>query len=81
MLLQKGAPLPGPESGLCLTLGDELSKETHADKARGFIGKGGPSGEQRGKGTQENSSATCMAHSLGSYGDRISFPVVSGQSF
>ena len=26
--------------GSCLTLGKELSEETRADKARGFIGKG-----------------------------------------
>ena len=30
----------------CLTLGNELSEETHADKARDFIGKGHPGGEQ-----------------------------------
>ena len=33
----------------------------HADKARGFIGKGRPSEEQKGKGTQEDSSAMCVA--------------------
>ena len=45
--------------GSCLTLGNELSKETHrADKARDFIGKEHPGGEQQGKGTQENCSAT-----------------------
>ena len=32
--------------GSCLTLGKELSEETHADKARDFIGKGHPGGEQ-----------------------------------
>ena len=46
--------------GSCLTLGKELSEETHADKARDFIGKGHPGGEQQGKGTQENSSATWL---------------------
>ena len=38
-MLQEGGPLPGPETGL-LSLGNELSEETHADKARDFIGKG-----------------------------------------
>ena len=31
--------------------------DTRADKARDFIGKGHPGGEQWGKGTQENCSA------------------------
>ena len=38
-MLQEGGPIPGPETGL-LSLGNELSEETHADKARDFIGKG-----------------------------------------
>ena len=29
-MLQEGGPSPGPESGHCLTLGNELSEETHA---------------------------------------------------
>ena len=28
-MLQEEGRLPGPESGLCLSLGNELSKETH----------------------------------------------------
>ena len=32
-----------------------------ADKARDFIGKGHPGGEQEGKGTQESCSATWLA--------------------
>ena len=31
-MLQEGGPLPGPETGSCLTLGNELSEETRADK-------------------------------------------------
>ena len=42
---RKGDPFQGPKLGSCLTLGNELS-ETHADKARDFIGKGHPGGEQ-----------------------------------
>ena len=34
--------------------------DTRADKARDFIGKGHPGGEQEGKGAQENSSATWL---------------------
>ena len=45
-LLQEGGPLQDPKLGSCLTLRNELSKETHADKARDFIGKGHPGGEQ-----------------------------------
>ena len=39
-------PFQGPKLGSCLTLRNELSKETRADKARDFIGKGHPGGEQ-----------------------------------
>ena len=49
--------------GSCLTLRNELSKETHVltDKARDFIGKGHPGGEEQGKGTQEDCSAMWSA--------------------
>ena len=64
--------------GSCLTLGNELSAEdTCADKARDFIGKGHPGGEQQGKGTQENCSATWLAF----HGDGISLQDVFGQLF
>ena len=49
--------------GSCLTLRNELSEETHADKARDFTGKGHPGGEQEGKGTQENCSTSWLAMS------------------
>ena len=35
--------------------------DTSADKARDFIGKGHPGGEQEGKGTQDNVSVTWLA--------------------
>ena len=57
-MLQEGGPLPGPETAL--TLGNELSKETHADKERDFIGKGPLGREEEGKGTQENCSAAWL---------------------
>ena len=37
---RKGDPFQGQKLGSCLTLGNDLSEETHADKARDFIGKG-----------------------------------------
>ena len=47
VLLQEGEPLPGPESGLLSNTQNELSEETHVlDKARDFIRKGHPGGEQ-----------------------------------
>ena len=58
---RKGDHFQGPRVGSCLTLGNELSEETCADKARDFIGKGHPGGEQQGKGTQENCSAMWLA--------------------
>ena len=37
---RKGDPFQGPKLDSCLILRKELSKETRADKARDFIGKG-----------------------------------------
>ena len=42
--------------GSCLTLGKELSEETHADKAEDFLGKGHLGRELQGKGTQSCSA-------------------------
>ena len=47
--------------GSCLTFRNELSEETHVDKAKDFIGKGHPGGEQESKGTQESCSAAWLA--------------------
>ena len=49
--------------------------DTQADKARDFIGKGHPGGEQWGKETQENCSAMGLTVSR-FYDDGISFWVV-----
>ena len=51
--------------------------DTRADKPRDFLGKGCLGVEQEGKGTQEN----CLTVWLRFYGDRMSFQIVSGQSF
>ena len=37
---RKGDPFEGLRVGSCLTLENELSEETHTDKAKDFIGKG-----------------------------------------
>ena len=44
VVLQEGDPFQGQKLGSCLTLRNELSEETRADKARDFIGKGHPGG-------------------------------------
>ena len=57
MLQEKGL-LAGPETGLLSNTWKWIVwGDTCADKARDFIGKGRPGGEQQGKGTQENCSA------------------------
>ena len=62
LVLQEGEPVPGPETGfLSNTQKWIVWGDTCADKARDFIGKGRPGGEQQGKGTQENCSATWLA--------------------
>ena len=61
-MLQEGGPLPGPETGLLSNTRKWVVRgDTCADKARDFIGKGHPGGEQEGKGTQENCSAPWLA--------------------
>ena len=56
-LLQEGGPFPGPKTGLLSNTRKWIvGGDTCADKARDFIGKGHPGGEQEGKGTQENCS-------------------------
>ena len=46
-LLQEGGPLPGPDTGLLSNTRKWIVRgDTCADKARDFIGKGHPDGEQ-----------------------------------
>ena len=87
-LLQEGEPLPGPETGLLSNTQKWIVwGDTCADKARDFIGKGHPGGDQGGKGTQENSSASSAVSgfmvmglvsglSLANHSDSESFLVV-----
>ena len=59
---RKGYPFQGLKLGSCLTLGNELSKETYVlTKQEILLGKGPRGGEQEGKGTQENCSAAWIA--------------------
>ena len=64
ILLQEWGPLPGPKIGLLSNTWKWIVQgDTCADKARDFIGKGHPGGEQQGTGTQENCFAAWLAMS------------------
>ena len=55
---RKGDPFQGPTLGSCLTLRNELSKETHVQtKQETLFGKA-PGWSTVGKGTQEDCSAS-----------------------
>ena len=57
---RKGDPFQGPTLGSCLTLGNELSEETHVlTKQEILLGKH-RHGEQEGKGTH----STALSHNL-----------------
>ena len=81
---RKADPFQGPKLGSCLTLGNELSEETHVlTKQEILLGKGtrvenGRVREPRRSALLQNCS---VARSLRFYGDGISFRVVFGQSF
>ena len=62
LVFQEGGPFPGPKSGLLSnTQKWFVWGDTCADKARDYIWKECPGGEQQGKGTQENCSATWLS--------------------
>ena len=77
---RKGDPFQGPKPDFCLTLGNELSEETHVlTKQEILLGKG-TRVETVGQGNP--GELLCqVACSLGFYGDGISFRVVLSQSF
>ena len=58
---RKGDPFQGLKRGSGLTLNNELSKKIHKLTKKGFAGKRRPGGEQQGKGTQEDCSATQLS--------------------
>ena len=73
---RKGDPFQGLKLGSCLTLGNELSEETHVlTKQEILLGKG-TGWRAVGKGTQENCSATWLAVS-----GFMMMGLVFGQSF
>ena len=77
-VLQEGAPFQGPKLGSCLTLRNELSEETHVlTKQEILLGKGSQVESSRVREPRR----TVLAHSLGLYGDGMSFWVVFSQSF
>ena len=61
MCCRKGDPFQGPKVGSCLTLKDEMSKETQVLTKQETVGKRHLGGDQQGKGTQENCSAMWLA--------------------
>ena len=77
---RKGDPFQGPKLGSCLTLGNELSEETHVLTKQEILLERAP--RWRAGGWGNPGELLChVAHSLGFYGDGISFWVVFGQSF
>ena len=79
MCCRKGDPFQGPKLGSCLTLGNELSEETHVlTKQEILLGKGTRVESSRVREPRRTALPCC---SLRFYGDGISFRVVFGQSF
>ena len=80
ILLQEGGPLPGPQTGLLLTLGNELSEETHVlTKREILLGRGARLESRRVR--EPRSTALPRGCGLRFCADRISFRVVFSQSF
>ena len=77
---RKGDPFQSPKLGSCLTLGNELSEETHVlTNQEILLGKGAWAESSR---VREPRRTCChMACRLGFYGDGISFRVVLSQSY
>ena len=77
---RKVDPFQGPKLGSCLTLGNELSEETHVlTKQEILLGKGTRVESSRVRNPGE---LLChVAHNVEFYGDGTSFQVVFDQSF
>ena len=78
--MQEGRPFQGPKLGSCLTLGNELSEETHLlTKEEILLGKGTRVESSRVR-ERRRTALPCGLQSR-FYGDGTSFQVVFGQSF
>ena len=82
---RKGDPFQGPKLGSCLTLRNELSEETHVLTKQEILLERAPGWRAVGlRGPRRTAlpHGLIKPHSLGFYGDGISFhPVVFSQSF
>ena len=77
---RRGTPFQSSRMGSCLTLGNELSEETHVlTKPEILLGKGTRVESRRGR-EPGRTSLPCGC-CLGFYGDGISFRVVLSHSF
>ena len=75
---RKGAPFQGPRVGSCLnTWKWVVQGDTHADKARDFIGKGHPG---RAQGWEPRRTALPDGLQSQAYGNWVSFRIIFGQS-
>ena len=75
-----GDPFQSQKLGSCLTLGKELSEETHVLTKQEILLGRAPRWRAGGQGNP--GELLCrVARSLGFYGDGIRFRVVFGQSF
>jgi len=77
---RKGDPFQGPRVGSCLTLRNELSKETHMlKKQETLLGR---SARAESCKVRNPRGLLChVVHSLRLYGNVVNFRAVSGQSF
>ena len=76
---RKGDPFQGPKLGSCLTLGNELSEETHAvTKQEILLGKGARGESSRVRGPRRTALPRGSQSQVD--GDGISFQVVFSQS-
>ena len=76
---RKEDPFQGQKVGSCLTLRNELSKETCLTQQEILLGRGI---QAESSSVGDSGELLChMAHGLGFYGDGINFRVVSDQSF
>ena len=77
---RKGDSFQGPRVGSCLTLGNELSQQTHVlTKQKTLLARGIWTESSRVR--ERRRTALPLDHRLRFYGNEVSFRVVSGQSF